>query len=178
MKKYYILGGIGLLLLFLLKKEKSDCPSEMVMTWRNLALKLSGRLDAAQILAVIHAQSGGNPSQVYYVGGVWPRYGLMGVPIAWAQEIGFTGNATELMKPEVNIEYGSKILYFMDSLILQAYKTSGISFGYSPGMSANAYSWYANGQSLKISGPNDPILHIKSDVNKIIDLLSCYRREI
>lgn len=175
-KEHYLYLGIGgLLLLLLLRKKSPSCPSSTVMNWASLAQKSSNRfkhLTPYEILAIIHDQSGGNPNQIYYIGGVWRRYGLMGVPLAWAQEVGFRGDTKELLKPETNIEYGSKILFFMDAKIRQLFYWVPFAKR-GAGISSHTYSWYVHGQSLYPKTAMDPILEMN---NRIIELSDCYWR--
>ena len=179
-KEHYLYLGVGGLLL-LLFREKSPCPSSNVMKWANLEQKRYDYfrlLTPAEILAVIHDQSGGNPDQVYYIGGVWRRYGLMGVPLAWAQEVGFRGSAQDLLDPETNIEYGSKILYFMDAKIRQLFNWTPFDKK-GPGISAYTYSWYKHGQSLYPTSAMDPILKMSNRITaheSFTELSDCYWR--
>lgn len=176
-KWLWLLGGLSALWL-LRKSAGAQCPNPDVLHWTDLAKKVANRFEqvrAEYILAAIQDQSQGNPSQTYYIGGVWPRYGLMGVPLSWAQEMGFSGEKDELLRPDINIEYGTKILFFMNAKILKAYRGSGINVPTSGGISANAYSWYTSDETLTLNFADDPKIHQRDIINRYINLVACYR---
>lgn len=184
MKKehYILLGGGALLLFLLLRNKKGRCPLESVMYWRPIAEQISMenynvyKSDVtANILAVIHDQSQGDEKLIYYVGGVWKRYGLCGVPLAWAQQFNPEIRPEDLMNPEMNIRMALKIIAYIDIKIRTIYREAGISLGDRPAFSSNAYSGYYNSDTMDISGA---AIHNKQTISQYMDLLSCYRQTI
>jgi len=186
---YYYLGGGAILLWLLTRKAKAviPCPSPDVMQWLDLAEKMSRKNQnvfqkpvTAEILAIIHDQSQGNPTQIYYQGGWKPRYGLCGVPLHdWARAFNAKLTPEKLMEPENNIDLMLKTITYTDVQILNAYKKSGVYGPYPlPGLSANAYSAYVNSPTMVISDANDPNIHNDETINRYLGLLSCYRQVI
>ena len=185
-KEYAYLGG-GALLLWLLSRRKStgiDCPIPNVMQWWELAEGIAKRkkwLNEYQILAMIHAQSQGNPDQVYYIGGVWRRVGLMGVPMGWAQELDFRGDEKDLMDPATNIEWASKILFYVDVQITRAYRRAGITMnieGTPVSHSYNAYSFWVHGEQFSDIQADSRSIDNKDTLNIIRELNQCYGKAL
>jgi len=184
-KEYAYLGG-GALLLWLLSRRKGariDCPIPSVMQWWELAEGIAKKkqwMNEYQILAMIHAQSQGNPDQVYYIGGVWRRIGLMGVPMGWAQELDFRGDEKDLMDPATNIEWGSKIIFYINVQITKAYKRFGITIHTEGPVSAsvNAYSFWVHGEQFTDIQADSRSIHNKDTIDIIRELNMCYGRAI
>jgi soluble lytic murein transglycosylase-like protein len=59
------------------------------------------------IFGVIQTESSGNPDSFNPND---PSYGLMGLTMATARDMGYTGDSNGLFDPETNIRYGSKYL--------------------------------------------------------------------
>ena len=180
----YILGGGGLLWL-LLRGKKRTCSNQNVLYWKNLAQVIAREeyLTASQILAIIHDQSLGNELQSYYVGGVWERYGLMGIPLAWAQSLGFGGDRKRLMDPYQNLLWGSRIMKFLEAMTKQLYTDAGVWLyinGVPVGCLYQAYSWYKNGRDAitrpnrTVNSVNHPYLRDHKAINEIERLIQCY----
>jgi soluble lytic murein transglycosylase-like protein len=180
----YVMGAGGLLWL-LLRGKKQICPNGNVLYWKNLAQVIARKeyLTASQILAIIHDQSLGNELQSYYIGGVWKRYGLMGVPLAWAASLGFEGDGEKLMDPYQNLLWGSRIMKFLEEITKQLLVQAGIVLyidGIPAGGLYQAYSWYKNGRDA-ITRPNrtvttwnHPYLQDRKTIKEIARLARCY----
>ena len=185
---YYLIGGAVLWLLTRkAAKTTIPCPSPDVMQWLDLAEKMSRKNQnvfqkpvTAEILAIIHDQSLGNPGQIYYQDGWKPRYGLCGVPLReWAQRFNDKLKPEDLMKPENNIDLMLKTIVYTDTQIIAAYKRGGIYGPFSlPGLSANAYSAFNHSPTMLIADANDPNIHNSDTINRYLALLSCYRKVI
>ena len=187
MKKehYILLGGSALLLWLLTKGKKTICPLDSVMRWKNIAeqesqdsYNLFGRPMTANILAVIQDQSQGDPNLIYYSGGVWKRYGLCGVPLAWAHEFNPDVKPEHLLDPKFNIDIMLKIIAYIDVKIDKAYRHGGIAVSGigASSFSANAYSAYYHSNTMNITDLRDPNIHVKDTINRYLNLAKCYRQ--
>jgi hypothetical protein len=151
---------------------------------KELAEKISRQrqgLTDPHILAIIHTQSRGVPDSVYYIGGVWRRVGLMGVPVAWAQELGFKGSESDLIDPATNIEWATKILIYIEAQIVKAYERAGLTgtfTGATAGWSTNAYSFWVHGEKFSDIEADSRSIHNKETQENIRILLTCYRRAL
>ena len=181
-REHYILLGGGGLLLWLFLRGKNRCPLNSVMRWQNLAQEISrdnynvyGTDTTAQILTLIQDQSQGDPNQVYYAGGVWKRYGLCGVPLAWAQAFNPDVKPVDLLNPSFNIDIALKIIAYIDARIMNAYRAGGVSGPFQPGLSSNAYSAYYHSNTMDITDARDPNIHNRQTRSRYIDILNCYR---
>lgn len=67
-------------------------------------------LDPALIAAVISKESGGDWDAVGDQDTRYPSYGLMQIRLTTAEMLGYTGDATDLLNPSVNVRYGSEYL--------------------------------------------------------------------
>lgn len=74
------------------------------------AAKVSGAL----LLAICTHESGLTNVTVPHDGGS-PTYGVCQVKFGTAKQLGFTGKASELMKPEVNAEFAAKYLAYQQT---------------------------------------------------------------
>lgn len=186
-KEHYILLGGGALVLLLLwrKKASAPCPLSTVLRWQPLAAELSQEnynvFNAditANILAVIQDQSQGDPQQVYFVGGTWPRYGLCGVPLIWAQAFNPALQPKDLLDPKTNIDLAIKIIAYLDAQIVRVYRAGGVSGPFAPGLSSNAYSGYYHRDTLVIPTATDPAIHQRDTKQRYEEYLACYRQQI
>lgn len=189
-KEHYILLGGGALLLWLLARgKKIICPLDSVMQWKNIAEQESqdsynifGRPVTANILAVIQDQSQGDPNSVYFSGGVWQRYGLCGVPLAWAQEFNLDIKPEQLLDPRFNIDIMLKIIAYVNVKIDKAYQRAGITLSVissptgAPYPTANAYSAYYHSNTINITDARDPNIHVTNTIDRYLSLTKCYRQ--
>jgi len=70
-------------------------------------------IDPDLIRAVIWQESSGNPNAKRYEGPeVGYSYGLMGLTMGAATDMGYKGEEKDLIKPEINVKYGVKYLRY------------------------------------------------------------------
>jgi len=120
MKKTFgwiILGGVGVALAYILLKlpkgEAGDVQTFLrrISPYQPMITEYADEfnLDADLIRAVIWVESSGFPNASRKEDSFY-SYGLLGVTLAAARDVGFTGEEADLFNPEVNIHYGSAYL--------------------------------------------------------------------